>query len=107
MSELDDTLTQLFAEARESLPAEEFLQSVASGLDEARRRRAIRRTILTLGAAALAAAATPYVVMGSLAVVSHCGKWLPAFAGALASPVVWLCAVAITACGYRWKMRFR
>jgi ABC-type transporter Mla subunit MlaD len=106
MSEFDDTLTQLFAEARQSLPAEEFLRSVATALDQARRQRAIRRAVLTLAAAAVAVAATPYVAAGSLAVASHFGKWLPPLADSLASPVVWLCAVAVAAWG-KWKMRFR
>jgi hypothetical protein len=106
MSGFDDTLRQLFAEARESLPAEEFLQSVAAGLDQARRRRAVRRVVIVLAAAAVAAAATPYVATGSMAVASHLGKSLPVLAGALASPVVWLCSAALTVWG-SWKIRFR
>ena len=106
MSEFDDTLTQLFAEAREPLPAEEFLQSVATGLGQARRRRTIGRAVIALAAAVVAIAATPYVAMGSLAVASHLGKSLPVLAGALTSPVVWLCSAALTVWG-SWKIRFR
>jgi hypothetical protein len=101
MSEFDDTLTQLFAEAREALPAEEFLQRVAIGVGRARRRRAIGRTALTVAAGGVAVAATPYVAAGSLAVVGHLGEWLPAFAHALASPVTWLCSVTVAAWGLR------
>lgn len=94
MSEFDDTLAQLFAAAREPLPAEDFLQSVATHVSHARRRRALGRTTLTLAAAGVAVAATPYVAAGSLAAVSHLGEWLPALASAPASPVVWLFSVA-------------
>lgn len=106
MSEFDDTLTQLFAEARASHPAEDFLQSVAAGRDGARRRRAIGRAVIVLATTAVTVAATPYVVVGSLAVASHLGESLPALAGALASPVVWLCSAALTVWG-SWKIRFR
>jgi len=105
MSEFDDTLTQLFAEAPQPLPAEDFLQSVAAQVSHARRRRAIGRTALALAAAGVAAAATPYVAAGSLAVVSHLGEWLPALANTLASPVVWLCSVAVVAWGLRRARR--
>jgi hypothetical protein len=104
MSEFDDTLTQLFAEARKSLPAEDFLQRVATDLSQARRRRAIGRTALTLAAGGVALAATPHVAAGSLAVVSHLGEWLPALAHGLTSPVVWMCSVAAAAWGLR-RMR--
>ncbi len=105
MSEFDDTLTQLFAAGRESLPAEDFLRRVATGVSQARRRRAIRRTALALAAAGVAVAATPYVAAGSLAVVSHLGEWLPALANALASPAVWLCSLAVAAWGLRRARR--
>ena len=105
MSEFDDTLTQLFAEARRPLPAEDFLQSVATHVSRARRRRAIGRTALTLAAAGVAAAATPYVVAGSLAAASHLGEWLPALANTLASPIAWLCSVAVAAWGLRRARR--
>lgn len=101
MSEFDATLTQLFAAAPESLPAEDFLRSVATGVSRVRRRRAVTRTALTLAAAGVAVAATPYVAAGSLAVASHLGEWLPALGNALPSPVVWLGSVAAAAWGLR------
>ena len=105
MSEFDDRLTQLFAAARESLPAEDFLQSVATHVSHARRRRAIGRAALALAAAGVAVAATPYVAAGSLAAVSHLGEWLPALANAPASPVVWFCSMAVAAWGLRRARR--
>ena len=101
MSEFDDTLTQLFAEARQSLPAEDFLRRVATDVSHARRRRVIGRSALTLAAAGLAVAATPYVAEGSLAAVSHVGAWLPALGHGLTSPLVWLGALAAAALGLR------
>lgn len=106
MSEFDETLTKLFAEARESLPAEDFLERVATDVTRVRRRDVIRRALLILPAAAVAVAATPYVAAGSLRVVSHLGPWLPALSGSLDSPVTWLCWLAVVAWG-RWKMRLR
>jgi hypothetical protein len=50
-------------------------------------------------------AATPYVAADSLAVVSRLGEWLPAFAHALASPVVWLCTAAVAGWGLRRARR--
>jgi hypothetical protein len=105
MSEFDDTLTQLFAATREPLPAEDFLQGVATRVSHARRRRAVGRAALALAAAGVAVAATPYVAAGSLAVVSHLGEWLPALANTLASPVVWLCSMAAAAWGLRRARR--
>lgn len=105
MSELDDTLTRLFASARENLPAEDFLQGVASGVSHARSKRSIGRRALVLAAVAVAAAVTPYVATGSLTVASHVAEWLPALAGAPSSPVVWLCTAAITAWGLRRARR--
>lgn len=96
MSEFDDTLTQLFAAARESLPAEDFVESVATHVSQARRKRAIGRAALTLAAAGLAVAATPYVAAGSLAVVSHLAP---------SSPVLSLCSMALAAWGVRRARR--
>lgn len=105
MSEFDDTLRQLFAEARQSLPAEDFLQRVAAGVSRSRRRRALGRAALMLAAVGVAVAATPYVAAGSLAAASHFREWLPTLANALASPVVWVCSMAVAAWGLRRARR--
>ncbi len=105
MSELDDTLSRLFASARETLPAEEFLQGLATGVGHARRKRAIGRTALVLAAVAVAGALTPYIAAGSLTVASHVAECLPALVVAPSSPVVWLCTAALTAWGLRRARR--
>lgn len=101
MTEFDDNLTRLFAEARETLPADDFLEKVAVRMGRARRLRAIKRTAVTTAAAGLAVALTPYVAAGSLTVASHLGVWLPALGNALTSPVAWLCYLAVAA----WRVR--
>jgi hypothetical protein len=101
MTEFDDTLTRLFAEAREPLPEEDFLENVAVRLSQARRRRAIRQAALATAAAGLAVAVTPRVAAGSLAVASHLSTWLPAFGNVLASPLCWACSLAVAAWGLR------
>lgn len=100
MTEFDDTLTRLFAEAQETLPAEDFLQSVAFGLRRARRRRVVRRSAFMAAAAVLALALTPCIVAGSL-------TWLPGLGNALASPIAWVCALAIAAFRIRRRGRLR
>lgn len=94
MSEFDDTLTRLFAEARETPPPDDFLRSVARRISRARRRRAIRRTAIAVAAVGVASALTPYVAAGSLAIASHLGN-------ALGSPVAWVCSLAVAAWGLR------
>lgn len=101
MSEFDDTLTRLFAERRETLPAVDFLESVAGRIRDARRQRAVRHAALMTAAAVLAIVLTPYVARGSLAVASHLAAWLPALGSALASPVGWVCSLASAA----WALR--
>jgi hypothetical protein len=100
MTELNDTLTRLFAEARETPPTEDFLEGVINRMRQARRRRAMKRAALMTVAVALALALTPYIVAGSLV-------WLPALGNALTSPIAWICALAIAAPRIRRGSRFR
>jgi hypothetical protein len=107
MTEFDDTLGRLFAEARESLPAEDFLESVAIGMRRARRRRAMRRLVLMAAAAVLALALTPCIVAGSHAGAGRLSVWLPGIGNALSSPMSWFGALAIAALRRRTGSRFR
>ncbi len=101
MTEFDDTLTRLFAEAQEPLAAGDFLEDVAACMNRERPRRAIRRAALAAAATGLAIALTPYLAEGSLTVASHLGAGLAAIGNALASPVGWACALAVAV----WSMR--
>ena len=76
MSELDETLSGLFAEAREALPADDFEQKLAVRLSQARRRRTMKQLALRAAAAGVAIASTPYVVTASLAGASNLGLWV-------------------------------
>lgn len=105
MSEFDDTLTRLFAEARATLPAEEFLENVAVCMRRGRRRRALEWAAWTTAAAGLAIALTPLIVAGSLTAASHLGLWLLALGNALISPVGWACSLALAAWGVRRAVR--
>jgi hypothetical protein len=101
MTEPDDTLIRLFAEAQARLPADDFLQGVTRRMERERRRRGIKLVTMTAAAGGLAIAATPYVARGSIVVADHLGIWLPAVGGALTSPIGWACSVAIAA----WSLR--
>ena len=101
MTEFDDTLTRLFAEGRETLPAEDFLENVADRMRRARHQRTIRRAALMTAAMVVAVVLTPFVAEGSLAVASHLTASLPSLGSTLASPAAWICALAITA----WAVR--
>lgn len=75
MTELDETLSGLFADARRALPADEFEQKLAIRLSRARRGRTMRQAALMGAAAGLAIVLTPYVVTASLAGASNLGLW--------------------------------
>jgi hypothetical protein len=101
MSEFDDQLTRLFAEARDTPPAEDFLRNLAARMQHERRRRTVRRTVAMAAAAGLAVASTPYIAQGSLTLASDLGSWLAVFGNALTSPAGWACALAAAAWGAR------
>ncbi len=87
---LDNDLMQLFDTANTSLEADRFLEQVQGRLEEARvaqRRRWIGLGVVLL---VLAAAATPYVAAGSLAVAQYAGGWLLDFNSGLVSPAGWI-----------------
>lgn len=105
MTDFDDTLTRLFAETRQTPPADDFLASLISRMERERRRRAIGLAMSATVVAALAIVLTPYVAAGSLAAASHLGAWLPAIGNALASPIAWLCALVIAASSRRRAKR--
>lgn len=98
MTEFDDDLSRLFAEAREHPASEDFLEKMTVRISRARRRRAAGRTIAAAAAVGFAVASTPYIAAGSLTITAHL---LPALGNALSSPVAWLCSLAIAGWGMR------
>lgn len=101
MSELDDTLTRLFAQAQASLPADPFLETVILRMQRQRRWRTVQLATGMATGAMLAVALTPYAVSGSIALAALSARWLPAIGNAFASPLGWACALAVTAWGLR------
>jgi hypothetical protein len=97
MTESDETLSRLFAEAQAHLPADDFLERVHYRMQQEKRRRGIKLIVMTAAAGGLAVAATPYVASGSIAVAAHLGIWLPAIVGVLASPIGWAGSLAVAA----------
>jgi hypothetical protein len=89
----DDDLACLFDEARHALPAGDFAERVANRIRSARRRRALWRGAAWLLVCAGAAAASPYVVQGSLVLAARVERWLPDLGGALVSPAGWVCSM--------------
>ncbi len=85
----DDELACLFEEARHALPAGDFAERVASRIRKKRRRQTLRRIAVWLIGAVCVAAASPYIVQGSLAVADRTESWIPAVGGALLSPAGW------------------
>ena len=104
MSEPDDLLMRLFAEARAPERDEEFVASVAIRIGRARRRGTIARIGAFAALLALAVAATPYVAEGSLALAGRLVSATPALGSALTSPAGWAGSAALALWCFR---RFR
>ncbi len=85
----DDDLARLFEESRPALPGGEFAERVASRIRRARRRRVLWRLLCGLLILAGAAAASPYVARGSLALADRMEEGLPLLGRALVSPAGW------------------
>jgi hypothetical protein len=107
MTEFDDTLSRLFAEAQETLPAADFLETAAARMRHARRRHTIKQAVFATAGAGIAVALTPDVVEGSLTAAGHLGVWLPALGNALTSPIGWACSLALAAWGVRHAKRLQ
>ena len=93
MSHSDEDLTRLFAESRSSVSTEEFVTNVMTRIDRERRLRMLRKVALAILLVIVAAAATPYVVEGSLDVASRFVDGVAAFGAVLSSPAGWVCAI--------------
>ncbi len=93
--DIDSDLTRLFDEARHALPPGEFAERVGLRIHGARRRRALRRILTWLAVAVCAAAASPYAVQASLALVDRMEQWLPDLGRTLVSPAGWACSILL------------
>jgi hypothetical protein len=91
MTDPDDTLSRLFAEARQTPSGDDFQEEVASRIHRARRRGTIGQVALAAAAAGLAIGLTPYAVAVSLTGAGNLG--------------VWVCTLGVAAWGLRRARR--
>jgi hypothetical protein len=88
--EIDPGLMRLFAQAREPLPAEAFLEEVARGLRRAQRLRLLCSAVTLAAIAILALLLTPLVVRTSLSLAQYAAERLTALPAVLMTPTSWL-----------------
>jgi hypothetical protein len=100
-ADMDPALARAFAEARTPPADGAFEDEVMDRILKARRVRSVRAMVVVGAFLAAAAALSPWVAQGSLAVSRRLSFWLPALGQALASPVGWVCALAVAA----WSLR--
>jgi high-affinity K+ transport system ATPase subunit B len=88
-NEIDGRLLALFAEAQESLPGAEFMQSLLTRIERARRRRNLQRIALAVVLAALAACILPPVLATTAAVAQVVGEQSRSYGALIVSPSGW------------------
>ena len=88
-NEIDDRLLVLFAEAHETLPSAEFMQTFLARMELERRRQSIRRIALVVALGVLAACIMPSVLSGTAAVMQVVGEQSRPYGALLISPVGW------------------
>ncbi len=100
----DDELAGLFEDGRRALPAGDFAERVASGIRRARRRRTLWRTVCWVIGAACIAAASPYILQGSLVIADWMESGFAVIGGALTSPAGWAGSILV-ALWILWRTR--
>jgi hypothetical protein len=88
-NEIDDRLLALFAEARETLPSTEFLQSVLARMERARRRQTLLRIAMVVVLGLLAAWIMPSVLATTAAVANVVGEQSRSYGALIISPAGW------------------
>jgi len=88
-NQIDDRLLALFAEAHETVPSEEFMQSFLARMEQARRRQSIRRIVLAVALGILATWIMPSVLSGTAALMLVVGEQSRSYGALLISPVGW------------------
>jgi hypothetical protein len=95
MSDEVDRLLALFAEAHETLPSAEFMQSYLARMERARRLQSRRRIALGLVLGVLAAWIMPSVLATTAAVVHVVGEQSRSYAALIISPAGWAVSMLI------------
>jgi hypothetical protein len=93
--EIDNRLISLFAEAHETLPSAEFMQSFLARMQRARRMQSMRRIALGLVLVFLAAWITPPLLSATAAVVRVIGEQPLAYGALIISPAGWAVSMLI------------
>ena len=88
-NDIDDRLLALFAEAHETLPSAEFMQSFLARMEQARRRQSIWRIALVVALGVIAAWIMPSVLSGTAALMQVLGEQSRPYGTLLISPVGW------------------
>jgi sterol desaturase/sphingolipid hydroxylase (fatty acid hydroxylase superfamily) len=94
-SEIDDRLLALFAEAHETLPSAEFMQTFLAKMEHARRRQNLRRIALLVALAVLSAWIMPSVLATTAAVVNAVSEQSQSFGVLIISPAGWAVSMLI------------
>jgi hypothetical protein len=87
--EIDDRLLALFAQARETLPSAEFMQSFLAGMQRARRLHSMRRIAAVVVLCILAAWLMPSVLATTAAVVHIAAERSQSYGALIISPAGW------------------
>jgi hypothetical protein len=88
--EIDPGLMRLFAQAREPLSAQAFLEEVTRGLQRAQRLRLLWSAATLATIAILALLLTPFVAHGSLSLAQFATERFSVLPAVLMTPTSWL-----------------
>jgi multisubunit Na+/H+ antiporter MnhB subunit len=94
-NEIDDRLLTLFAEARETLPYAEFMQSFLARMERARRWQRLRRIAVVVLLGALVAWITPSILATTAAVAHAVGEQSRSYGALVISPAGWAVSMLI------------
>jgi hypothetical protein len=95
MSNEHDPLRALFAEAHETLPSAEFIQTFLTRVERARRMQSMRRIALGIAVGVLAAWILPSVLASTAAVMHAAGEQARPYGDLLISPAGWAVSMLI------------
>jgi hypothetical protein len=88
-NEIDGGLSDLFAEAHETLPGADFMQAFLARMERARRLQSIRRSALIVLLVACAAWIMPSLLAATAAVVHAVGEQSRSYGALVISPAGW------------------
>jgi hypothetical protein len=94
-NEHDDPLRAFFADAHETLPSADFIQTFLTRMERARRLQSLRRVALVLGVGVLAAWIVPSVLATTAAVMHAVGEQSRPYGDLAISPAGWAVSMLI------------